>query len=188
MKWNRFLPSLFEVGVSNFLIFLPGVWAADVTSKALVAIWNYDVSLKMQLKPKGEKHVWRAGDHGAVIPSCTAQPQNFFFFAVTFVNGFSPQWTWLKMLTGKLLFQSCYPWEWQHDHQRVSLPTMSSWPWPAWSHMAGHNILPWEKNVVSHHTSYSYTILSLVMFPTIHCCVCMRGEEKGKRKRVYVYY
>lgn len=75
-------------GVFNFLIFLPGVWAADVTNEALVAIWNYDVSLKMEHKPRGEKPVWRAGGHGAALPSCTAQPQNLFFFAVTLVMGF----------------------------------------------------------------------------------------------------
>lgn len=30
---------------------------------------------------------------------------------------------------------------------------------------------------------FLYIFLSLIMFPTIHCCVCMRGGEKRGRER-----
>lgn len=64
------------------MVFLPEVWAADVTIEALVAIWNDDANWKMKQEPQKEKRVWRANDHGAVVPSCTAGLQNLHFLCL----------------------------------------------------------------------------------------------------------
>lgn len=59
MRRNRLLGRLLKgadsLGLFNFLFFLSDVWTAAVMNGALVAIWTYEVNLRVEWEPEKKR-------------------------------------------------------------------------------------------------------------------------------------